>query len=78
MVIELVVQGSECILDFLEVHHPAGVLTDGSVHVDLDSVGVTMQASALVPVRDMGKPVCRLEGELSEDFRFDHGIPKYL
>ena len=78
MVIELVVQGSERVLDLLEVHHPAGFFPDGPVHVDLDSVGVTMQASALVAVRDMGESVRRLESEFAEDFRLNHGIPRYL
>jgi hypothetical protein len=31
-----------------------------------------------VPVGDMGEPVRRLEGELAEDVRLDHGIPRYL
>ena len=35
-----------------------------------------MQPRALVPVRDVGEPVGRLEGELAEDLH--HAIPRYL
>ena len=74
--IELVVKWGERVLDVLEIHHPAGLLADRPVDVDLNPVGVAMQAGALVPIGDVCEAVGCLEGELAEDLH--HAIPRYL
>ena len=74
--VELVVKRCERLLDVMEIHDPAGLIADGPVYMDLDPVGVAMQAGALMSLRDMGETVSRLEGELAEDLH--HAIPRYL
>jgi hypothetical protein len=67
VVVELLSQRLERVLDVREVLHPTGAFTDWTLDVNLASERMPVEAIALVVLRDVGKSVSCLEGELFID-----------
>ena len=57
MMIELVEQGLKGAPQFGEIHHPAGLLTNGTTDVDFDPERMPVHAGTFVPLRDIGQAV---------------------
>jgi hypothetical protein len=74
--VKLRVQGGNRDLDVPEIRHPASLIINWTLHVNLNLVRMTVHPSALVALRDTRKVVCRLEAEFAEDIHY--GIPRYL
>ena len=65
--VKLVVKRFERRLEISEVHDPAKMRVNVAADMQLDPERMPMQASALMPIRDVRKPVRRLDGEGLED-----------
>jgi len=53
--------------DLGEIEHPTRRAADGSSHVDLRVKRMPVQPRAFMPGRNIGEPMCSLEGEFFED-----------
>ena len=78
VVVQTLVQRLEDRLDFREVTDPAGMRVEVATEVQRHLERVTVQAPALVAVRDVGQAVGGLEGKFFEDFHSVFSSVRYL
>jgi hypothetical protein len=68
MMIELLVDRIEGTRHIREVHDPTFLPGERAGHVDLDAERMAVQTPALVVFGKIRQAMCRLDGELLEDF----------
>lgn len=66
--VQLLLQRLERCLDFAEVLDPAKIGVDCPFNVDLNTIGMAVQAAALMPLRYMRESVSGFESKFLIDF----------